>query len=141
MKLKKVVALMLALALCLGCLAGCAGEEETPTATTETPAQADKEEAAEEKPEAADTENELVTLKVFTADTAAGWDPDDCEMTRFLEEKFNVDLQFEVFSATDNWGTQLNLLLASGEYPDLFLGGNLTTAQIVSAVEAGAFLP
>lgn len=140
MKMKKVVALILAVVLCLGCLAGCAGEEETPAATTETPAQTENNDTAQDSSQEAEAEKELVTLKVFTA-ASDGWDPDDCEMTRFLEEKFNVDLQFEAFSTTDTWATQLNLLLASGEYPDLFLGGNLTTAQIVSAVEAGAFLP
>lgn len=66
-------------------------------------------------------------------------DYDTCAMTKVLEEKFNVDLQFETFTEDSN--TQYNLKLASGEYPDLWLGLWLTPAQVLAGAEAGALLP
>lgn len=61
-------------------------------------------------------------------------------MTQYLEEKFNIDFQFEVITAADDFNTRLNLMITEGEYPDIIFK-SLSNAQIVLGAEAGAFLP
>ncbi|QUI24684.1 extracellular solute-binding protein [Vallitalea pronyensis] len=53
---------------------------------------------------------------------------DENAMTKYIEEKTNIDLEFVV--ATNNEAQEkLNLLLATGDYPDLILTSQLTSAQ------------
>lgn len=47
---------------------------------------------------------------------------------KYLEEKFNVDLQCNFFSQ-DAWETQLTLMLADDSLPDLMLNVNMTKAN------------
>lgn len=140
MKMKKVVALALVMILCIGCLSGCGEKQEVPSTETKVETQAENKGAESESTKEAEAAQDPIPLTVFIK-SVDGLDYDTCEMTLFLEEKFNVDLQFETFSTTDSADTQLNLILASGEYPDLFMGGRLATNQVVAGVEAGAFLP
>lgn len=62
------------------------------------------------------------------------------DFTLWLEEKTNLDLQFEIIpqaSATE----KLNIVLASGDYPDLFMSMNLgLPVQSVYGAQ-GAFYP
>lgn len=61
-------------------------------------------------------------------------------MTRWLEEKTNVHLDWEL-PATAEIATKLNLSLASGDYPDMYYGVNLSTAQTLLYAEEGVLLP
>ena len=53
-----------------------------------------------------------------------------------MSEASNINFDFEVISAADK-DTRVNLLLASGEYPDTMVGQLLNLGQITSLGEAG----
>lgn len=82
--------------------------------------------------------DERVSITFWVAENP-NLDYDTCLETKFLEEMFNVDLQFEVYSSAADVQSQFNLLLTSGDYPDVF-AGNYSTTQVTAAAEAGAII-
>lgn len=71
--------------------------------------------------------DEKITLKVMLAirDTDNIVDPEEIPALQRLEELTNIDLEWEVIKAT-NWSTELNLMFASGDYPDIILSTHCT---------------
>ena len=67
-------------------------------------------------------------------------DYETCAMTQYLEEKFNVNLDFDVYTHATDRDTAFNLLIAGEEYPDIFTG-QFSPNQITMAAEAGAVIP
>ena len=63
-------------------------------------------------------------------------DYETCAMTQYLEEKFNVNLDFDVYTHATDRDTAFNLLIAGEEYPDIFTG-QFSPNQITMAAEAG----
>lgn len=62
--------------------------------------------------------------------------------TKWYEEKTGVKVEFTVASGTTQDVTQaINLMLASGDYPDIILNGNVTTSQLALYGAQGIFLP
>jgi len=85
------------------------------------------------------TETPVIT---FWVPESEGLDWDTCSTTLFLEEKFNVDMQFQILSSAEDGNTAYNLMLASKEdVPDVLLCTIDTTEQIVAGAEAGLLLP
>ncbi|RXZ79696.1 extracellular solute-binding protein [Paenibacillaceae bacterium] len=64
----------------------------------------------------------------------------DNPFTKQVEEKANVKFNFIVGQPNDN-NDKRNVLLASGDYPELFLSGNFTTAEQMKYGKMGVFLP
>ncbi|MFF2091305.1 ABC transporter substrate-binding protein [Paenibacillus sp. NPDC058174] len=60
--------------------------------------------------------------------------------TKQVEEKTNVQLQFIVGPPNDN-NDKRNVLMASGDYPEVFLSGNFTPAEQMKFGKQGVFLP
>lgn len=65
---------------------------------------------------------------------------DENEFTRFIENKFNVKLKWDL-APTDALQDRRQLLLASGDYPEVFLHGKFTTSDLQSYGKQGVFLP
>lgn len=84
-------------------------------------------------------EKELVTLTLWVPEQP-DLDYDTCLETVYLEEKFNVDLQFDVYSSSADSATLFNLMITGDEYPDIFCQ-RYSTSQVTAAAEAGAILP
>ena len=61
----------------------------------------------------------------------------DSKLTKFLEEKFNVN--FDVVAGTT--GDTLNLMLASGDYPKLIYKSGFSMLDVVKYGELGVFVP
>lgn len=84
---------------------------------------------------------EKVTLTMFMGNSGVahpvGVDPSDNWAINIIERCANVDLILEVPNYTD-WATKLNLLLASGNLPDI-VHGTLVT-EMAAAADAGAFI-
>lgn len=60
---------------------------------------------------------------------------------KYLEEQTNIDLEFEVIPE-DGAAEKIGLILASGEYPDVFLSVGVSDAMITKyGVEQKLFLP
>lgn len=132
-KLNSVLALVLAAMMLL---AACGTDSASSSSSNDSAGNASTEESSRESSDA--SSEEPVVLTVWLAQ-AEGYDYDTNVMTTTLEEKFNVDLQFETF--TDDANTQYNLKLASGEYPDMWLGLWFSASQVTAGAEAGALLP
>lgn len=145
---KKIVTLLLAASLVMTSLAGCGGSASGNTEDAASQADAasdskdsDKESAKESAEsggsEAADSGNfnaegypivnEEITLKVMFAirDTDTMIAPEDMPAVQRLDELTGIKTEWEVIKGAD-WTTKLNLMFASGDYPDVIIAPNLT---------------
>ena len=87
---------------------------------------------------------EPATLRVFTSGNSNVEDFATNAFTKWYEEKTGVKVDFTVAAGTGDDVTQaLNLLLASGDYPDVILipYGVVTTSQLAFYGQQGIFLP
>jgi len=82
-----------------------------------------------------------IQLKFAVTLVPAVIDWDTNEFVKWLEEVTNVDLVFEQIPL-EGRAEKLSLLLASGDYPDVFLSVGMTDQQITTyGVGEGLFLP
>lgn len=77
-------------------------------------------------------------IKVFSsevseADASEAW-------IEVVEKKFNVDLQFETVPST-SYKERLQIMLASGDYPDLILFKNPGDTEFMQAIDSGILAP
>ena len=76
-----------------------------------------------------------VTLTIFGVPSVGR--PVECfdspcnEMTAMIEERFNVKIEWDIFLEAERAGRRdkQQLLLASGDYPAIFLSGDFTNAD------------
>lgn len=78
--------------------------------------------------------NEPVTLRVLASKHSLTDPYTDLQIFKDLEEKTNVKIEWE-YAEGDDWSTQKPLLLASGDLPDIFLGGAVTESDVISNTE------
>ena len=131
---KRVIALLLTGAMLMAALAGCGGNSsDTSGSDGTTSAQdADSQQGASEG-DASDNFNaegypivkEEITLKVMLAirDTDTMIAPEEMPAVQRLDELTGIKTEWEVVKAAD-WPTKLNLMFASGEYPDVIIAPN-----------------
>ncbi|MFY9297150.1 MAG: ABC transporter substrate-binding protein [Caldicoprobacterales bacterium] len=79
-------------------------------------------------------------LKVLIGGNPAVEDFNTNDFTLWYEEKTNVHAEFEVLPTKDG-DEKLNLILASGDYPDIIMSAGLSASQIMSYGAQGAFIP
>lgn len=108
--MKRTLAIIMALALVLGSIPALAAEAHT-FPLTEDP----------------------ITLTVFTYNVSHMSDPETNRMNQLYEEMTGVKIDWIL---SQEFATDLNLLIASGDYPDMILG-DLSTAQLLTMQEAG----
>ncbi|MGM0882171.1 MAG: ABC transporter substrate-binding protein [Bacillota bacterium] len=65
---------------------------------------------------------------------------EDNSYTKHVEEKFNVKIKWDLAPA-DALVDRRQLLLASGDYPEVFLEGKLTHTDLLTYGKQGVFLP
>lgn len=83
---------------------------------------------------------EKETLDIMIVGRPSVEDFDTNEFTKWLEEQTNIDLNLQVIPQEGS-AEKINLVLASGTYPDVLLGFNLTPAQQAIYGGQGVFLP
>ena len=118
---RKLVATLLATTMMVSALTGC-GNKPSSNQTSETNAGETGTQAATEST----VVEEDVTIKVLLCLKAGYTIPEDLheiELIQKLDEAVGVNTEWEVVMS-DNWDTQLNLIMASGEYPDLIISRN-----------------
>ncbi len=96
--------------------------KDTPGAGTSTGTSGD--ESAYSAPGVYPIAKDKITLRFVTRQHAAITDYNTNEFSKYMEEKTNVKIEWETIP-TDSSGSakeKLNLLLATGEYPDAFFG-------------------
>ena len=67
-------------------------------------------------------------------------DPSEMPAIQRLEEETGINLEWEVVKASD-WSTKLNLMFASGEYPDIILTPNTTVDEEKYGVSQKLLIP
>lgn len=131
---KKAVALLLAAAMAVTSLAGCgssAGSGESAAnegaAGTEAGSASSGEASSNFNAEGYPIVNDEITLKVMLAirDTDTMIAPEEMPAVQRLDELTGIKTEWEVIKGAD-WDTKLNLMFASGEYPDVIIACNGT---------------
>lgn len=125
---KKAVAMLLAAAMAITSLVGCGSSADTgSSAASESAAgsEASGEASANFNAEGYPIVNEEITLKVMLAirDTDTMIAPEEMPAVQRLDELTGIKTEWEVIKGAD-WETKLNLMFASGEYPDVIIAPN-----------------
>lgn len=124
--------MLLAAVMALTSLAGCgsgsgSGESASSgqTAGTEAGTEAGAEAASNFNAEGYPIVNDEITLKVMLAirDTDTMIAPEEMPAVQRLDELTGIKTEWEVIKGSD-WDTKLNLMFASGEYPDVIIAPN-----------------
>lgn len=134
---KKVIALLLAASMMSASLVGCGGGDpasnNADSSAQETNGQSQSNASADAGKGAADNFNEegypivkeQITLKIMLAirdkDTMIA--PEEMPAVQRLDALTGIKTEWEVVKAAD-WTTKLNLMFASGEYPDVIIAPN-----------------
>jgi len=84
--------------------------------------------------------SEKVTIKVLIGGHAQVEDFNTNEFTKWYEGKTNVHAEFEVLPVQGR-DEKLNLILASGDYPEVLMSTGLTPSQIMLYGSQGMFIP
>ncbi len=137
----KVLALTMAAMMTI--MAGCGSKQEAPAAAEEPAVEeaAPVEEApAEETASVEEVSAEPVTLSVAVQMNEKGEYSSDNYAIRYIEEKMNVKFEFVALPSGDDAETKLNLMLASGDYPDIIAKG-LNKQKMVMFGKEGIFIP
>ena len=130
---KKAVALLLAAAMAVTSLAGCgssAGSGESAAsegaAETGTGSASSGEASSNFNAEGYPIVNDEITLKVMLGirDTDTMIAPEEMPAIQRLDELTGIKTEWEVIKGAD-WETKLNLMFASGEYPDVIIAPQL----------------
>lgn len=151
MNLKRVMALLLSFMLLFMLLGGCAGDAETPV-DEGTPTVTNGDEGAEDTGDTGDIGDtgfvsstgipmsapgvlpiteEITTISVLIQQLPFGLtDVTTNEFTLELEEMTNVHLDMLVVPSEVH-RERMNLLMASGDYPEIFMGAGLSNADLV----------
>ncbi len=122
--MKRLLAILMTMAMLLGASAGLA-------------------EAAFSEPGVMPIVTEPVTLRFLVTETPAIIDWSTNEFILWMEEQTGVHIEFDTVPA-DGRREKLNLILATGDYPDVFLGfgGDFTNAAILQyGSKEGMLLP
>ena len=127
---KKAVAMLLAAAMAITSLVGCgsfAGTGESAASEGAAGSEASGEASANFNAEGYPIVNEEITLKVMLAirDTDTMIAPEEMPAVQRLDELTGIKTEWEVIKGAD-WDTKLNLMFASGEYPDVIIAPNGT---------------
>ncbi|MFC4811108.1 ABC transporter substrate-binding protein [Paenibacillus sp. GCM10023250] len=65
---------------------------------------------------------------------------EDNDYTKYIEQKFNVAIKWDL-APTDALVDRRQLLLASGDYPEVFLEGKFTNADLLTYGKQGVLIP
>lgn len=120
---KKTIAVAVALTmLVMVALAGCAGGKGNSPASSNPPATGTKENGSSAAGATDDSAEPRIKLKMFMSNSGVphpeGVDPSDNPMLKIVEDYANVDIEMEVPNY-DDFQTKFNLMLSSGNLPDI----------------------
>jgi putative aldouronate transport system substrate-binding protein len=148
MKKRGWLALLLVLVLALAaCTNNGASDAEKPSEAPEQQAEqpSTKEPEAAALPENFNAEGfpivkEPITLKLMGAKHPIQGAWDQLKLFKVLTEKTGIQFEFDT-PAADSYAERKNLAFASGQLPDFFFGGNLTTSDEVTYGQQGYLVP
>lgn len=139
---KKVVAVILSTAMAAMALTGCGSSGSSSSSASGSTASASVEAGDNFNETGYPIVKEPITLKVMQGirDVDSLTDPSEMPAVQRLEEETGINLEWEVVKASD-WSTKLNLMFASGEYPDIIISPNTTVDQEEYGVSQQLLIP
>lgn len=84
--------------------------------------------------------DEEQTLKVMVIQTDPDVSPQDSVFVQEIAEQTGVTIEWETVPKT-SWPEKKGLLFASGELPDVILGGDFTDSELLTMADGGQILP
>ncbi len=129
MKRKLIAALLSMSLLAGGVLSGCGNSGDSGDAQKENTVAAEKQDPSESATASSGFNevgypivNEPLTLKIMLSirDIDSLVEPNEMPAIQRLEEQTGIHIEWETVKGSD-WNTKLNLMFASGEYPDIIL--------------------
>lgn len=149
--MKRTLALVLCMLLSISLvLSGCGSSSGPAKDSKQETKQADATQKKEEqKPAAADPVSapgtfpivkDKINLKFFAPQNANIKDLNTNEFTKFYEEKTNIHIVWETVPQ-QALNEKRNLVLASGDYPDVFFGAGITREDEMLYGPQGVFIP
>ncbi|MFD0962021.1 ABC transporter substrate-binding protein [Paenibacillus chungangensis] len=84
--------------------------------------------------------NEKMTIKMFAPQLASIENMETNTFTKMLEEKTNIHIDWELVPE-NSLNDRKQLMLASGDYPEVILHGNLTKEEQMKFGKQGVFIP
>lgn len=136
MKLKKVTALMLTVAMVVSGLAGCGGAASSDTSSTEVTKTGETTEAG--TTDSASAEKQNVTMMTYDYDGSPVSGEHSDEVIQKMEDFTNTHVDF-TWVPDDNYEDKLSLTLASPDDMPMIISVSKMSAVIVGAAQAGAF--
>ncbi|WP_195576907.1 extracellular solute-binding protein [Paenibacillus sp. 1001270B_150601_E10] len=132
---KKLLGIILSITLCASLLAACGGKADDSASSNGTGTQAE----ANINKDGFPIVNESVTLSMMGPDVGiAKWA--DMPFFKTMEEKTGIKLEFKN-APNDSYETKRNLVLASGDVPDIFFGYQFKSADEVNYGGQGVLIP
>lgn len=144
--MKKTISVLLASLLLVSTFAGCGGDSSSKDSSDTGSSQTDSESSSvSETPENLNLEGypvvkEKITVKMMGAKSGIHGPWNEMVFFKTMEEKTNIAFEFDT-PAGDVFEEKKNLAFTSGDYPEVFFGGNLTTQQEVTFGTQGILVP
>jgi putative aldouronate transport system substrate-binding protein len=135
MKLKKVIALMLTVALSTSIFAGCGSKTSSETATTKATTEGTTQGSGTD---AASTEKQNITMMTYDYSGSPVSGEHSDEVLAKMEEYTNTHVDF-TWVPDDSYEDKLSLTLASADDMPMIISVSKMSAVIVGAAKAGAF--
>lgn len=84
--------------------------------------------------------NEKIKLKALTPENVFVKDFETNWFTKYIEEQTNIDIDFEIAPKKSSQ-EKINLVLASGDYPDVFINAAISPSTQMNYGNQGIFVP
>ncbi len=151
-QLNAILSILLAFAFILSACAPAATQAPAATAAEQKPAATTAPTATTKAPEAPagavspagefPIVKDKITLKVLLVQTTGVSDYVDNEFTKWLEEKTNIHLEFDIAPmAREENRQKLNLVLAGGELPDIIMNFGIPLDEQQTMADQGLIVP
>lgn len=128
-KTKRLICLLLCMAMLLATMAGCSTKDSEDEAVTgSAPSQAAEKTASDEK----------ITVRILKGKAANEVNLEEMEIFKIMGEKFNIDFEFDN-PPVDNYEERLNLVMMDDTLPDVIMDMPMT--DILKYGEAGVIIP
>ena len=144
--MKKLLAMTLALLMILCMFAGCSGGQQQSQSTSEPKSDVSSETEDSGKDSLINTDslypvvNEPVTLTLALLIGATNEDPNKMWFFDYMTEKTGVNTEYMPIQAS-SWDEKKPIMLATDDLPDIFLGQQFTTTEIMKYGKSGSFIP
>lgn len=126
--LKKLACIVLALALCVTAFAACGGDKQssnsTPANNSSTPAESNNGESNNDSSAVADPTAKLDVTNIdepldLSITVQRGHTQSDSMIEKWIEERYNVNIELIVLGGASDFKSKINLLMVSDDIPDV----------------------